>query len=77
MVLALIELKDEFALKISAAHLNHGLRGDEADRDEQFVHELCEKLNVPLFCEKADVKSVAQNEKQSIELAAREVRYSF
>lgn len=77
LLLALLELKDEFALKISAAHLNHGLRGDEADRDEQFVRQLCEKLNVPLFCEKADVKSVAQNEKQSIELAAREVRYSF
>ena len=35
LLLALLELKDEFALKISAAHLNHGLRGDEADRDER------------------------------------------
>ena len=77
LLLALLELKDEFSLKISAAHLNHGLRGDEADRDELFVCELCDKLNVPLFCEKADVKSFAKAEKLSIELAARKVRYSF
>ena len=77
LLLALLELKNEFSLNIYAAHLNHCLRGEEADRDEQFVRDICEELNVPLFCEKADVKAYAKKEKLSIELAAREVRYAF
>ncbi len=77
LLLALLELKNELSLSIYAAHLNHCLRGEEADRDEQFVRDICEELNIPLFCEKADVKAYAKKKKLSIELAAREVRYAF
>ena len=54
----MLKIRDEFGFTLSAAHLNHCLRGEEADRDERFVRELCERLNVPLFCEKADVKAL-------------------
>lgn len=74
---ALCELKGEFGFALSAAHLNHCLRGDESDRDEQFVRELCEKWGIPLFCERADVKSFSEQTGRSIELAAREIRYEF
>lgn len=77
LLLALCELKDELGLKIHAAHLNHCLRGDEADADEQFCRELCDELGVPFVSEKADVKAVAKSGRMSIELAARQVRYEF
>lgn len=73
----LLSLRDELHVTVSAAHLNHCLRGDESDRDEQFVRNLCEKLNVPLVCESADVTAVAESQGLSIELAARKVRYEF
>ena len=73
----LCALSDELGVKVYAAHLNHCLRGAESDRDEAFVREICHKLNIPLFCEKADVLKFAEQNGLSIELAAREVRYSF
>jgi tRNA(Ile)-lysidine synthase len=41
-------LAREFALSIRAAHLHHGLRGAEADADQEHVRELCERLEIPL-----------------------------
>lgn len=77
LLFALLELKDELCLTITAAHLNHCLRGKESDGDEQFVRNLCESLGVKLYCEWADVSSVAESNGESIELAARKVRYEF
>ncbi len=77
LLLCLLELKDDLNINISAAHLNHCLRGGESDRDEQFVRDLCKNLNVPLTVEKADVKGEADKTGESIELCARRVRYSF
>lgn len=73
----LLGLKQELGINVSAAHLNHCLRGEESDRDEQFVRELCNRLDVPLVYEKADVKGFAERESLSIELAARKIRYEF
>lgn len=73
----LLSLREELKISVSAAHLNHCLRGAESDRDEQFVRDLCQRLGVPLMCEKADVLAVAKSEGLSIELAARRVRYEF
>ncbi len=69
--------KEKTEKKLFAAHLNHCLRGDESDGDEEFTRRLCEKLGVPLFCEKADIAVVAKEKKISIELAARQARYEF
>lgn len=74
---SMLALSDKYGIKVYAAHLNHSLRGEESDRDMQFVIELCKRLEVPLFCEKADVTRFASQEKQSLELAARNVRYDF
>ncbi len=71
------ELSKEFGFTVYAAHLNHCLRGQESDRDEEFVRLLCESWGVRLFCEKADVKGFADANGLSIELAARRVRYEF
>ncbi len=60
-----------------AAHLNHGIRGENADRDERFCEALCEKLDIPIATAREDVPSLAKARGQSLEQAAREVRYAF
>ena len=71
------DLKEEYGFKLSAFHLNHMLRGEEADRDELFVKELCEKLGLPLTVERVDIKTEAKSRRESIELCARNVRYEL
>lgn len=73
----LCSLKDELEITVNAAHLNHSIRGDEADRDQEFVKDFCEKSGVTLFSEKQDVPQYARQKGISLELAAREVRYEF
>lgn len=74
---ALWSLKDKLSITVKAAHLNHGIRGNEADRDEAFVKWLCLKFDIPLVCETVDIPSLAKERGQSLELCAREVRYEF
>ena len=70
-------LKSKLNIELSAAHLNHLIRGDEALRDEAFVKKFCASLGLALFCERIDVPSYALKKGISTELAAREVRYDF
>lgn len=74
---ALCSLRDRLGLNISAAHLNHMIRGEEALRDESFAKQLCGDMNVPLICESVDVPLYAEKHRLSTETAAREVRYAF
>ncbi len=71
------DIKSRFGFELTAAHLNHCIRGEEADRDELFVKKECEKLGVKLFCERLPIPQIAQNSGKSLELAAREERYKF
>ena len=77
LLYSLLKLKDEFNLNISALHLNHNLRGEESERDERFVRELCDKLMVPLKIESVDVLTESERRSESIELTARDLRYDF
>ena len=70
-------VKEKYNLTIFLAHINHGLRGDEADRDENFCRELSQKYNAEIFVKKANVKELAKQQKISEELCGRNVRYSF
>ncbi len=74
---ALLSLKDQFCISVEAAHLNHQIRGADADKDEAFVIELCKKLGVKLYIERVNVPLKASNTKESLELAARNIRYEF
>ena len=62
---------------IEAVHCNFHLRGEESDADEQFVRELCTRLNISLHCVDFDTVAYAKLHKISIEMAARELRYAF
>jgi tRNA(Ile)-lysidine synthase len=63
--------------KVTAAHLNHQLRGKESDRDEKFVRSLCKKWNVLLIVEKENIREKARKHHLSIEESARIARYRF
>lgn len=73
----LLEWSGERGLRVSAAHFNHRLRGEESDRDEDFVCTLCRELEVPLYTEGEDVRAYAQSCAMGIEEAARQLRYAF
>ena len=60
-----------------AAHVNHGIRGEEAIRDRDFCVQICEKMAVKLFVLDADVPAISKETGKSIECAARDVRYDF
>ena len=64
-------------LKISLAHCNFDLRGKESDADEEFVEELAENLNLEVFVQRFDTKQYAEDNKRSIQMAARELRYNW
>lgn len=74
---ALNSVKEKYNLTIYACHLNHLIRGVEADRDEQFVRRLCDKLGIELFVKRVDVPALAKEHKTSLELCGRNVRYKF
>ncbi len=64
-------------ITVAAAHLNHGIRGDEAYRDEFFCRRYCEENNITLFVQRSDVPSEAKRLGMTVEEAARKVRYDF
>jgi tRNA(Ile)-lysidine synthase len=74
---ALLYVLHRLGYQLTAAHLNHSIRGAEADGDEAFVKILCKKLGVECVTAKADVPALAKEKGISIEMAAREARHDF
>lgn len=70
----LLALKRRFGYRLAAAHLNHGLRGSESDRDEAFVRQLCAESDVELIAELADD---LDRQMPNLEERARERRHAF
>lgn len=64
-------------LNISLAHCNFNLRGEESDKDEQFVQDLADALELEVFIEHFDTEKYAGEQKKSIQVAARELRYKW
>ena len=75
LLLLLHEMAAELGIKVFAFHMNHGIRGAEADRDERFVMELCERLNIPLTVAHEKVEEYAAERGLSGEEAGRILRY--
>jgi tRNA(Ile)-lysidine synthase len=71
---ALTELRESSGYRLTAAHLNHALRGDESDRDEAFCRNLCRKLRVELIAERAAGLDLAM---PNLEEEARRARHDF
>ena len=73
----LCSLREPLRLRVSAAHVNHGLRGAQADRDEAFVRAACARMGVPLEVLRADVAAQAARTGESVEECGRRIRYAF
>ncbi|SEQ56060.1 tRNA(Ile)-lysidine synthase [Hyunsoonleella jejuensis] len=73
----LTHLCHKSGLKIALAHCNFNLRGDESDADEDFVVELAENLDLEVFAQRFDTKQYAEDNKRSIQMSARELRYNW
>lgn len=73
----LYTLKDRLGIKLYAAHLNHGIRGDEAARDMELARNMCNGLSIPFYTKSVDVPLYAHTEKLSEETAGRLARYKF
>lgn len=74
---ALALMMNEQKLNIHALHCNFHLRGEESNRDEKFVHQFCKEHGIPLSVRHFDTLSSAQEHKVSVEMEARELRYSW
>ena len=78
LLCALNMLKDRLSLGedgIIAVHINHGIRGEEADGDENFARELCDELGIAFKSYKKDIIAYAKELKLSVEEAGRKYRY--
>ena len=65
--------REKLGISVSAAHFNHGLRGEESNRDEAFVADFCKAYNIPCVC----CKGAVTPGKKGLEAAARDARYAF
>ncbi len=77
LLAAMYRLQEEFAIdRLAAVHIHHGLRGEEADRDEAIAKAHCERYGIPLYVRRIDVAAVAAQTHVGLEEAGRAVRYS-
>ena len=72
----LLKILKKLGAEVYAVHINHMLRGEEADADEDFCRRLCEKLDVPFKVYHKDIKTYAADEKMTVEEAGRKFRYA-
>ena len=71
----LLLLREEYELTLAVIHINHGIRGPEAERDESFVKEFCKRNGIEYESSYYDVRKIARDEGISEEEAGRKVRY--
>lgn len=74
---ALLRVLLDAGYSCEAAHCNFQLRGEESERDEAFVRELCDRLGIQLNYIRFDTKGFAAANGISIEMAARRLRYDW
>ena len=68
--------KEKLEIEIIVAHINHLIRKDSTE-DEQYVENICKKMNIKCYIKRENVLNIAKNEKIGTEEAGRKVRYEF
>ena len=76
MLNILNEIKTEFQIEIYVAHINHMIR-EEANEDEKYVQDYCQKNKIECYVKRIDVQQVANTKKIGTEEAGRNIRYEF
>ena len=74
LLFVLLELQKKIPFELVVVHVNHGLRGEDADGDEAYVKELCKEHGIVCEIYSENVELIAKNRKQSTEEAGRYVR---
>lgn len=77
LLICLHTLSEKYGFSVSACHINHMIRGDEADRDENFSRQLCKNLGIAFYAKKFDVPRISKDTKKGLEETARDIRYSY
>lgn len=77
LLYVLLELQEKIDFKILIAHVNHGVRGDDALGDQKFVEEQAKKLNIPYYTKDVDMVGYGREKGITSEEAGRELRYGF
>lgn len=73
----LVLIACEYDLRLTTAHLNHALRGGEAQREEAFVHSLCAGMGIRCISKTVDIRALKEGSGRSLEEIGREERYRF
>ncbi len=68
---------EQLELQVAVCHINHQLRGEESDRDEKFVRQLCQQFSLPCHVLSQDVGALAKKWGIGIEECGRKLRYRF
>jgi tRNA(Ile)-lysidine synthase len=71
------EISNELHINIAAVHINHCLRGKDADEDEAYVKEFCKKINIEFYSKRIDINKLSESLNISCETAGRKARYDF
>jgi tRNA(Ile)-lysidine synthase len=74
---ALHELRPELGVVLSVVHFNHRIRGADSDADERFVRKLAQSFELEMFAGSGDAPATALQNGESLETAARGLRYAF
>jgi len=77
LLYVLNQIKKKYSLVLKIAHLNHGFRGKEAQKEAQFVEDIAQKLEIPCEVEAFDVPAYKKKSSLSSQEAARVIRYQF
>jgi len=77
MLYGLLALKEKYQIELFAVHLNHMIRGSLADADQDYVENLCERENVPIYSFKKDIPKMSKEFKMTEEEVGRKVRYEL
>lgn len=75
LLILLCDIAEKLGFSVCAAHVNHGIRGAEADRDENFCRVFCSRRGIPFASSHADVPKLAADSGEGLEECARNVRY--
>ena len=73
----LLQLREPLRLTLRAAHLNHQLRGADANADADWVSALCQRYEIPCDVDVASIRELAEQTRRGLEETAREARYEF
>lgn len=71
------DLCQQAGVQFGIAHVNFGLRGVESDAEEAFVRDLAANYAVPFYTERVDTEAAANQQRVSVQMAARQLRYDF